>query len=85
MTLTADSGLHQFGGMSKLPTMTPEELRAIRAEMGDTQVEAAARYGVATATYKRWEQGVNEIPGPVVILGGLLLQIHRAASGPGKD
>jgi transcriptional regulator with XRE-family HTH domain len=37
--------------------MTPEELRAIRAEMGDTQAEAAPRYGVEISTYKRWEQG----------------------------
>jgi DNA-binding transcriptional regulator YiaG len=67
------------GDMDKkpLPTMTPEELRAIRAEMGGTQPEAAARYGVAPLTYKRWELGTREIPGPAVILSKLLLELHR--------
>lgn len=71
--------------MSKLPTMTPEELRAIRAEMEDTQAEAATRYGVVISTYKRWEQGVREIPGPAVVLGRLLLKMHRGALKPKKD
>jgi DNA-binding transcriptional regulator YiaG len=63
--------------MSNLPTMTPEELRAVRAEMGDTQAEAAARYGVAVNTYKRWELGIRAVPGPVVILSRVILDTHR--------
>jgi DNA-binding transcriptional regulator YiaG len=63
--------------MSKLPNMTPEELRAIRTEMGGTQAEAAVRYGVSTVTYKRWELGITDIPGPVVLLSRFLLDAHR--------
>lgn len=63
--------------MSKLPTMTAEELRAMRTEMGGTQAEAAVRFGVSTVTYKRWEQGVTDIPGPAVLLSRFLLEAHR--------
>jgi DNA-binding transcriptional regulator YiaG len=63
--------------MSKLPTMPPEELRAIRTEMGDTQAQAAERYGVDLRSYKRWELGERSIPGPVVVLSGLLLKEFR--------
>jgi DNA-binding transcriptional regulator YiaG len=80
MQLTSTSHIREVGSMSKLPTMTSDELRAIRAEMGDTQAEAALRYGVATSTYKRWEQDVREIPGPAVVLGRLLLELHRSPS-----
>ena len=57
--------------------MTPEELRAIRAEMGDTQAEAAARFGVNLRSYCRWEQGERQVPGPAVVLARLFLKLHR--------
>ena len=63
--------------MSKLPTMMPEELRAIRTEMGDTQAQAAARYGVDLRSYKRWELGERAIPGPAVVLSTFLLNQFR--------
>jgi DNA-binding transcriptional regulator YiaG len=63
--------------MSKLPTMTPDELRAIREEIGDTQAQAAARYGVDLRSYKRWELGERAIPGPAVVLSGFLLREFR--------
>lgn len=85
MQLTSTPCIPEVDGMSKLPTMTSDELRAIRAEMGDTQAEAAARYGVVTSTYKRWEQDVRVIPGPAVVLGRLLLDLHRATLKPKKD
>ena len=72
---------HHAPPMNKLPTMTSEELRAIRAEMGDTQPVAAARYGVNLTTYKRWETDARKIPGPVVILSKMLLDKHRASRG----
>lgn len=54
--------------MSDLPTMTPEELRAIREEMGLKQVEAPPLFGVALSSYKKWEMGLRSIPGPAVLL-----------------
>ena len=61
--------------------MTPEELRAVRAEMGDTQERAAQRYGVTITTYKRWELNMRKIPGIAVILSQLLLRDHRRNPG----
>ena len=68
---------HDNVAMTKLPTMTPEELRAIRAELGLKQYEAPPLFGVALNTYKRWEQGVHEIPGPVAILARIYLDKQR--------
>ena len=62
------AGAQQNGVMEKLPTMTPEELRAIREELGLKQYEAPKLFGVALLTYKRWELGTSKIPGPAVIL-----------------
>lgn len=62
------AGAQQNGVMTKLPTMTPEELRAIREELGLKQYEAPELFGVALTSYKRWELGERKIPGPVVIL-----------------
>jgi DNA-binding transcriptional regulator YiaG len=63
--------------MSKLPTMTPDELRAIRAELGLTQKEVAIKLGAALDTVKKWEQGKREIPGPAAELARLRLALHR--------
>ena len=38
--------------------MTPNELRRIRQGMRWTQVEAAAKVGVAGNTWSRWEEGL---------------------------
>lgn len=38
--------------------MTPDDLRRIRQGMGWTQVEAAAKVGVAANTWSRWEEGL---------------------------
>ena len=63
--------------MNKLPTMTPEELRAARAEMGLTQEEAANKYGAGLRSYKNWELGERTIPGPVVVLTRYLVDEFR--------
>lgn len=63
--------------MTQLPTMTPEELRAIREELGLKQNEAPPLFGVALTTYKRWELGTRSIPGTAVILAQLYLKEHR--------
>jgi DNA-binding transcriptional regulator YiaG len=59
--------------MNKPPTMTSEELRAARSEMGLTQTEAAEKFGVSLSGYKKWELGVATIPGPAVLLVKYLL------------
>lgn len=68
---------HHAPDMNKLPTMTPEELRAIREELGLQQNEAPPLFGVALNTYKRWERGERSIPGPVVILAKKYIEEHR--------
>jgi DNA-binding transcriptional regulator YiaG len=60
--------------MSKLPTMTPDELRAIRAEMEVSQREFAELLGSDLRTYQRWEGGERSIPGPAVLLARIRLQ-----------
>jgi DNA-binding transcriptional regulator YiaG len=71
------AGTQQNGVMEKLPTMTPEELRAIREELGLKQYEAPKLFGVALLTYKRWELGDRKIPGPAVILARKYRDDHR--------
>jgi DNA-binding transcriptional regulator YiaG len=63
--------------MEQLPTMTAEELRAIREELGLKQYEAPKLFGVALLTYKRWELGDRKIPGPAVILARKYRDEHR--------
>lgn len=77
--LTEAAEILDLDGMPKpLPTMTPEELRAIREEMALTQEEAAVKYGVAGNTYKRWERGERKIPGTAVILSKYLINDFRS-------
>jgi DNA-binding transcriptional regulator YiaG len=68
---------HHAPPMNKLPTMTPEELRAARKEMGLTQADAAMKYAVALRTYKNWELGEASIPGPAIVLTKYLLEEFR--------
>ena len=68
---------HHNGIMETLPTMTPEELRAIREELGLKQYEAPRLFGVALVTYKKWELGVSKIPGPAVILARKYIEERR--------
>jgi len=75
--LTDSWAEHHAPPMTKLPTMTSEELRAIRAEMGANQREAAEMLGVTLRGYTRWESGDRSIPGPAVLLFRFLLREHR--------
>jgi DNA-binding transcriptional regulator YiaG len=54
--------------MTKLPTMTHNELRRIRDLLDKPQREMADLLGVDTRTYQRWEAGDRSIPGPAVLL-----------------
>ena len=68
---------HHNVAMTKLPTMTPERLRAARLELRLTQEQAAEKYGVSLSGYKKWELGVAAIPGTAVILTKYLLDEFR--------
>jgi DNA-binding transcriptional regulator YiaG len=56
--------------------MTPEELTAARHKLGLSVGQFATIVGVqAGRTVRRWEDGSRDIPGPVVILVWLMLNI----------
>jgi DNA-binding transcriptional regulator YiaG len=56
--------------------MTPAELKSARKTLGLSQAEFAAVVGVASdRTVRRWEDAERDIPGPVVVLTGLILSI----------
>lgn len=42
---------------SKPRTFTPEQIKAIRAEKGLSQADAAARVGVSQSVWSAWERG----------------------------
>ena len=75
--MTSTIKIREVGGMNKLPTMTSEELRAVRAELSITQREAAEKFGVSLSGYKKWEEGVASIPGPAVLLIRYILRDFR--------
>lgn len=60
------------------PSITPDDLRRIRAVMGWKQAEAAAKVGVSSNTWSRWEEGsVKPHPLREPILAKLLRQAER--------
>jgi transcriptional regulator with XRE-family HTH domain len=61
-------------------TMTPDQLRAAREELGLTQNEAAKKYELSLRGYKNYELGERPIPGPVKLLTQYFLIDHRKNS-----
>ena len=56
--------------------MTPDDLRTARKTLGLSQAEFARVVGVSSdRTVRRWEDAERDIPGPVVVLTGLLLRM----------
>jgi DNA-binding transcriptional regulator YiaG len=56
--------------------MTPAELKTARKTLGLSQAEFAQVVGVASdRTVRKWEDAERDIPGPVVVLTGLLLRL----------
>jgi DNA-binding transcriptional regulator YiaG len=51
-----------------LPTMTADEILAIREALELSQREMGAMLGVGLRSYQRWEYGERDIPGPAVLL-----------------
>lgn len=48
--------------------MTPADLKAIRQALGLTQKALAARLGVPTNTWARWERGGMPVEKPTLLL-----------------
>ena len=55
-----------------IPVVTPEEIRALRAEEDVSQAVLARHLGVSPNTVRRWEAGEESPPGPVVVLLGIV-------------
>ena len=61
--------------------MTPNEIRAVRAWLGESQDEFGQRLGVSRIAVARWETGARNPSGPVV---KLLEQLWNQMVGKGK-
>ena len=64
--------------------MTPQDLRAIRDELGITQYALGERVGVRSQTVWRWEHGRSRIPGPAAKLIEMLVQDARRPGARGR-
>lgn len=49
---------------SRVTTIRPADVRAIRTRLGKTQTEFALMIGVSPATLRNWEQGRRQPEGP---------------------
>ncbi|MDE3114178.1 MAG: helix-turn-helix domain-containing protein [Pseudomonadota bacterium] len=62
--------------LSSAADMTPADLKAARKELGLSQAEFARVVGVASdRTVRKWEDAERDIPGPVIVLVGLMLEM----------
>lgn len=57
--------------------MTALQLQRIRAKLGLTQAEAAAKIGVHGRTWRKWELGERPIPDPVEHLVRMILMLKE--------
>ncbi|VFR56044.1 putative DNA-binding protein [plant metagenome] len=46
----------------------PVDVKAVRATLGMTQEQFAARFGFSTATLRHWERGDRSPQGPALVL-----------------
>lgn len=53
---------------TRLHRPKPIDVKALRTEIGMTQEEFAARFGVSTATLRHWERGDRSPQGPALVL-----------------
>lgn len=56
--------------------MSADEFRKVIADLGMTQVEAAAALEVDARTVRRWALGERAIPGPVRVALRLMAQLQ---------
>jgi putative transcriptional regulator len=53
---------------SRVSTFKPANIKAVRAELGQSQEEFALMIGVSVATLRNWEQGRRVPDGPALAL-----------------
>ena len=53
---------------SRVTTIEPEDIRAIRHRLGNSQSEFAMMIGISVATLQNWEQGRRKPEGPAQAL-----------------
>ena len=53
---------------SRVSTFKPANIKAVRAELGQSQEEFALMIGVSVATLRNWEQGRRVPEGPALAL-----------------
>jgi putative transcriptional regulator len=63
---------------SRSRTFRPTDVKALRAELGQSQAEFALMIGVSVATLRNWEQGRRTPDGPALAL--LQVTAHNPAA-----
>ena len=53
---------------SRVTKVKPSDIKAVRASLGQSQVEFAVMIGVSVATLRNWEQGRRRPEGPAMAL-----------------
>jgi putative transcriptional regulator len=56
----------------------PVDVKALRMEIGMTQEQFAAKFGVSTATLRHWERGDRSPQGPALVLLNVIKHNPRA-------
>ena len=61
---------HAQGGVpqTRVHRPRPVDVKALRAKVGMTQEQFAARFGFSTATLRHWERGDRIPQGPALVL-----------------
>lgn len=54
--------------LSRATTFKPADVKALRGDLGQSQVESALMIGVSVATLRNWEQGRRTSDGPALAL-----------------
>lgn len=63
---------------SRVRTFKPTDVKAVRADLGQSQAEFALMIGVSVATLRNWEQGRRTPDGPALAL--LRVAAHNPAA-----
>jgi putative transcriptional regulator len=65
---------------SRVSTFRPEDVKTVRARLGQTQEEFALMIGVSLATLRNWEQGRRQPDGPALALLRVTAKNSRAVA-----
>ena len=70
MTSVRQAGAIRRGHLkaARVTTFKPADVKAVRAELGQSQQEFALMIGVSVATLRNWEQGRRTPDGPALAL-----------------